>query len=105
MDEMEYEIFAQVADYLMKQPVFPQMVDGFAKFLMRQGGFVKSKVSYRTAAWNLYRAQKFYEWHEFFIYDAYESGLSLSEYARIQEEVAEIILKEMLEKKIRELRE
>jgi hypothetical protein len=49
--------------------------------------------------------QKFYEWHEFFIYDAYESGLSLSEYARIQEEGIKIILKEMLEKKIRELRE
>ena len=70
MDEMEYEIFAQVADYMMKQPVFPQMVDGFAKFLMRQEKFVKSGGSYRTAAWNLYRAQKFYEWHEFFIYNA-----------------------------------
>jgi hypothetical protein len=102
VDEMEYEIFAQVANYLMKQPVFPQMVDGFAKFLMRQGGFVRSKASYKTAVWNLYRAQRFYEWHEFFIYDAYESGLSLSEYASVQEEVAKIILKEMLEKKIRE---
>jgi hypothetical protein len=85
MDEMEYEVFAQVAAYLMKQPVFPQMMDGFTKFLMRQSGFIRSKASYESAVWNLYRAQRFYEWYEFFIYDAYESGLSLSEYARMQE--------------------